>query len=378
MPIECQRELFSIPDSVAYFNCAYMAPQLRSVTEAGVAAMTRKEQPWGITVEDFFDNSALLKQQIAGLLSASPDDIALTPSASYGLSTAAANLRLGAGERVLVLDGQFPSNVYPWRELCSRVGASLVTVQRPETGDWTTALLDAIGESAACVAIPNVHWTDGSLIDLVAISARCRETGAALVVDATQSLGAMPLSVKDVQPDFVAGAMYKWLLGPYSVGYLYASPSQQNGQPLEFNWISRKGSEDFAGLVRYRDDYQPGAARYDVGERSNFALLPMAIEALRQVGQWGVSQIEATLRIMTQQIGERATELGLSVAPAPQRCAHLLGLTFPDGVPDALVKMLTDAQVYVSVRGSSIRIAPHLHNNADDVERLFEVLKKAV
>ena len=184
--------------------------------------------------------------------------------------------------------------------------------------------------------------------------------------------------MRRVQPDFLVVGSYKWLLGPYSLGFLYAAPKYHGGRPLEYNWISRKDSEDFAGLVRYRDEYQPGAARYDVGERSNFALLPMAIEALRQVGQWGVPQIESTLRVMTRQIGERAAELGLMVAPAPQRSAHLLGLTFPDGVPDSLVQMLASAQVYVSVRGSSIRIAPHLHNNADDVERLFEVLQKAV
>lgn len=376
MPIECQRALFSIPDSVAYLNCAYMAPQLRSVTEAGIAAIERKQRPWQITADDFFENVSLLKQQIAGLLSASPSDIALTPSVSYGLSTAAANLRLGAGERVLVLDEQFPSNVYPWRELTQSAGATLVTVKRPQSGDWTTSLLEEIGDSAACVAIPNVHWTDGSLIDLERVSARCRETGAVLVVDATQSLGAKPLSVKTVQPDFVAGAMYKWLMGPYSLGYLYASPSQQEGRPLEFNWINRRNSEDFAGLVKYRDEFEPGAARYDVGERSNFALVPMAIEALRQIGQWGVEEVESSLRLMTRQIGERATELGLSVAPVPLRCAHMIGISFPDGVPERLVNMLTEAQVYVSVRGSSIRIAPHLHNSASDLDRLFEVLTR--
>ncbi|MEM9055997.1 MAG: aminotransferase class V-fold PLP-dependent enzyme [Pseudomonadota bacterium] len=378
MPIDCQRALFDIPDSIAYFNCAYMAPQLKSVTEAGIAAVSRKARPWEIGVDDFFADAATLKEQIAELLSAAPADIALTPSVSYGLSTAAANLRLGAGERILVLDGQFPSNVYPWRELARIVGASVVTVERPESGDWTEALLVAIGDTAACVAIPNVHWTDGALIDLETVSARCREIGAALVIDATQSLGAMPLSVKTVQPDFVAGALYKWLLGPYSLGFLYASPAHQDGRPLEYNWMTRKGSEDFAGLVRYRDEYQPGAARYDVGERSNFALLPMAIEALRQIERWGVAEIEASLNLVTGQIAERAGELGLTVAPASQRCSHFLGLTFPDGVPEPLLTMLREAEVYVSVRGDSIRVAPHLYNSAEDVARLFAVLENAL
>ena len=104
--------------------------------------------------------------------------------------------------------------------------------------------------------------------------------GAALVVDGAQSVGAYPLSVADVQPDFLVVVTYKWLLGPYSLGFLYVAPQWRMGRSLESNWITHENSEDFAGLVNYRDGFQPGARRYDMGQHSNFALMPAAIASL--------------------------------------------------------------------------------------------------
>ena len=110
-----------------------------------------------------------------------------------------------------------------------------------------------------------MHWTDGSLIDLAAVSARAQDVGARLVIDGSQSIGAMPLDVGALQPDFVVTVGYKWLLGPFGLGYLYVAEQHRNGEPIEHNWIVRSGSEDFARLIDYRDTYQPGARRFDVG-----------------------------------------------------------------------------------------------------------------
>ena len=181
-------------------------------------------------------------------------------------------------------------------------------------------------KNTAIVALPGCHWTDGALIDLVKIGSRCREIQATFILDATQSLGALPFSVREVQPDFLIAAGYKWLFGPYSLGFMYVSPCYQGGKPLEHNWINRKNSQDFAGLVNYRDEFQPGARRFDVGERSNFVLMPMAKAALQQILDWKVSEIASTLSQMTNQIADRANELGLNVAPAHQRAGHMLGL----------------------------------------------------
>ena len=370
-----QKHLFNIPDDITYLNCAYLSPQLRSVTAAGHKSVSSKENPWLLTAPDFFALAEQTRSLFAELIGAQADDIAFIPAVSYGVSVAANNVAVEENQVIVVLEDQFPSNVYPWRELAREKGVELKTVTRPQDDDWTEALLSYIDESTAVVAVPNCHWTDGSIIDLVKLGQRCNEMNTALVIDATQSLGALPFSVSEVQPDFVIAASYKWLLGPYSLGFMYAKPDYHEGVPLEHNWINRKDSEDFAGLVNYRDDFQNGARRFDVGERSNFALMPMALAALKQIGEWLIPEIADTLSAMTAEIANRATALGLNVAPPHLRAGHLLGIRFPDGVPADLVERLSHNQIYVSVRGNSIRISPHLYNTANDIDRLFKTLQ---
>lgn len=375
--IPCQRHLFEIPDAVAYFNCAFLSPQLHTVAAAGRAGIDRSASPWNVRAEHFFHESTIARGLFAKLVEAQPADIAILPSVSYGIAIAAANVKVGPAERIVVLAEQFPSNVYHWRELAQQMGAEVVTVDRPEDSDWTTALLATIDERAAVVAVPNVHWTDGSYVDLTRIGERCLAVNAALVVDSTQSLGASPLSVAAVRPAFLVSAAYKWLLGPYGLAFMYVDPAYQSGQPIEHNWLNRKDSEDFAGLVNYRDEFQAGASRFDVGESSNFILLPMAIAALEQILEWRVTDVSRSLAVMTEAIAERGLALDLMAAPVSQRANHMIGLRFPEGMPAGLMERLADEKVFVSARGSSMRISPHLYNNEHDIDRLFDVLSRA-
>lgn len=377
-PLTAARDLFDIPAGVTYLNCAYMAPQLRSVTAAGEAALRRKAHPWTITTPDFFDGPERLRTAFAALTGLDAEGVAVVPAASYAMSTAAANLPVRPGRSVLLLAGQFPSNVYPWWETAAWAGGEVVTVPRPPDDDWTAALLARLDERTGVVAVPNCHWTDGGLVDLVAVGAACRAVGAALAVDATQSLGALALDAAAVQPDVLVAAGYKWLLGPYSLGLAWYAPDLRAGRPLEHSWITRKGSEDFASLVDYVDGYQPGARRFDVGETSNFALVPMLLAALDQIAAWGVDSIQATTRRLTDRLVERAAPLGFAAAPADLRAGHLVGLRAQAGFAPDLPARLAAADVHVSVRGDAVRVAPHLYNEAADIDRLLEVLATAV
>jgi selenocysteine lyase/cysteine desulfurase len=368
MPLDPQRHLFAIPDDVAYLNCAYLAPQLHSVSEAGLAAVRLKESPWEVTPDKFFAGSEALRSAFAGLIGADVEGVAFVPSVSYGVGVAAANLPLD-GRSVLMLAEDFPSDVYAW-QLAGRVE----TVPRPKDDDWTAAVLDRIDPSVGVVAVPHVHWTDGGLIDLVAVGAAAREGGAALVVDATQSLGALPLDLDAVQPDFLVAAGYKWLFGPYALGYLWVAPQHREGTPLEANWINREASDDFARLIDYRSGYQPGARRYDVGERSNFVLVPMAQAALAQLTEWTVPAIAETCAALTAYLAEGAERLGLRTAPAHLRGPHLMGIRFPGGLPDGVAERLAEQRVYVSIRGDSVRVSPHVYNTTADCDRLLDAI----
>jgi selenocysteine lyase/cysteine desulfurase len=171
---------------------------------------------------------------------------------------------------------------------------------------------------------------------------------------------------------------YKWLLGPYSMGFLYAAPNRREGRPLEANWINREGSENFAGLVQYRDTFQAGARRYDVGEHSNFGLMPVTMVALRQILEWGVPEIASTLAELTAKIAAEAYRLGLEAPPAQFRAPHLIGLRSKSTFSPDLPERLGAEGIFVSVRGSSIRVSPHLYNTSRDVDRLFSVLAESV
>jgi selenocysteine lyase/cysteine desulfurase len=369
-----QRSAFAVPLDVAYFNTSNLSPQLHGVRAAGEAALERRGRPWTISATDWFTDVERLRALFAELVGGDAEGVALVPATSYGFAVAARNLTLKAGDRVVVLAEEYPSGIYTWRAATRAVGAEIVTVHRDPDQAWTEAILEVLDERVTVVSVPNVHWTDGALIDLAAVSARSHQIGARLVIDGSQSIGAMPLDVTALRPDFVVSVGYKWLLGPFGVGYLYVAEQHRHGKPVEQNWILRDGSEDFARLVDYRDDYQPGARRFDVGERTKFELLPMAIAALQQLRTWQIPRIATALSGLTGAIAAQASDLGLNPVPAEQRGPHLLGVKLPETVRSDILPALAAVNCFAAIRGESLRISPHLHITDTDIGRLTSAL----
>jgi selenocysteine lyase/cysteine desulfurase len=378
--LPCQRHLFDIPDNLAYLNCAYMSPLMKPVLEAAAAGLARKAHPWVITPDKFFTGADEFRATAAQIINSSADDIAIVPSASYGVATAARNLPVKKGQSILVLAEQFPSNYYPWQRRAEETGAALKIVPWPsdidKDHDWTAAVLSSLTADVAIAALPHVHWTSGGKLDLVRIGEACRGLGITLALDLTQSLGALPFSVPDVQPDFAVAASYKWLLGPYSIGLLYVAPKWQQGMPLEENWIQRSNARDFSSLILYAEDYDAGARRFDMGERSNFALLPAAVRAMKQLLEWNVAQVSDTAGALNRQLASAAADLGFSAPAEPWRAPHYLCLRRNAAIPKELPEMLAREKVFVSVRGSSIRVTPHVYNTAEDCNRLIACLRR--
>jgi selenocysteine lyase/cysteine desulfurase len=375
-PLPVQRELFDIPDDVAYFNCASLSPELRAATEAGAGALARRARPWRIASADWFSDVEERRALFARLAGVDADGVAMVPATSYGLAVAAANLTARPGQRVLVLADDYPSNWYTWRRFAARTGAEVVAVERGDGRSWADVVVEATDERTAVVAVLAVHWTDGGAVDLAAIGDRAREAGAALVVDASQALGAMPLDLAAIRPDYLVSVGYKWLLGPFALGYLYVAEDRRDGVPLEENWISRLGSEDFAALTDYQGRYQPGARRFDVGQRTAFETTPMAVAALRQLLDWEVPRITATLGRVTGRIQREVEALGLTLTSS-DRVPHMLGIGLPDQARARVAGALADAGVFAGVRGSSLRVSPHLWTTDQDIERLVGALSTA-
>jgi len=248
-----QRHLFDIADEIAYFNCAYYSPQLNESRRRLLAGVDQKSHPWKRIAADFFSDADTIRTLAARIFGGDADGYAILPSSSYGVSTAARAVEpyLRKGDRILYAAEEFPSGVLPWMRTAQETGATLAAVPAPAEGDWTEAIRARIEKGVKVVAASTCHWTNGAAVDLISIGKACREVGSVLVVDATQSLGAVPLPLDEVQPDFLVASAYKWLLCPYGFALLYVAERWRSARPLEETWLARDDARDFTALANY-------------------------------------------------------------------------------------------------------------------------------
>jgi len=381
----CKYSKFNLPKQVTYLNCSYMSPMLKSVEKAGLRGLRKKRNPVEIRPEDFFNEAEDLRVAFAKLVNVKDAKrIAIIPSVSYGISTVAKNVRLNRGEHVVVAAEQFPSNYYPWQSLAKETGGEIKVIS-PEAGldergrIWNEKILSAISKDTKAVAIAHTHWADGTRFNLEAIRERTRDVGALLIIDGTQSVGALPFDVQKLNPDALVCAGYKWLLGPYALGVAFYGEAFNNGKPLEENWISRLNSEDFTALVNYDEQYQPGALRYDVGERSNFILVPMLLNSITQLDRWHVENIQEYCHAITRDAVAVLRENGCWIEQEPYRASHIFGVRLPQNTNLATVKeAFTKHRIYVSFRGDAIRVSPNVYNDQNDLTKFARVLTRAL
>lgn len=377
-----QRSKFSLPNSGTYLNGAYMSPLLKSVEKAGMKGMLRKRNPFSITPTDFFTETEKLRQEYARLINVKESNrIVIIPSVSYGIATVAKNVKLSAGENVIVAAEQFPSNYYSWSELAQERGVELKVVSSIHGAGrgkiWNERILESINSKTRLVALGHVHWADGTLFQLTEIRKRTKEVGALLVIDGTQSVGALPFDVQKIQPDALICAGYKWLMGPYSIGLAYFGEYFDHGKPLEENWINRKDSENFSALVNYQSGYQPAALRYEVGEHSNFIAVPMLLAAIRQINQWKPANIQKYCEKISKKALAQLMDAGFWIEDPTYRGHHLFGIRLPQNINhDKVVEALKNNKVAVSFRGDAIRVSPHVYNSEAEMNKLASVLKK--
>jgi selenocysteine lyase/cysteine desulfurase len=380
--ISNQKKKFSLPSGTIYLNGAYMSPLLKEVEKAGIEGIRAKRNPGALPAADFFDGTNRLREEFARLIKAKDSErIASVASASYGISSVARNIRIDRNHNVIVLAEQFPSNVYPWMRLCEERGSRLKIVRPPDNFSdrgrvWNEKILDAVDRETRIVAMGNVHWADGTKFDLPEIRKRTKEVGALLIIDGTQSVGALPFDVNKIEPDALICAGYKWLLGPYSIGLAYFGDYFDNGTPIEENWINRLQSEDFSGLVSYQKEYQPGALRYDVGERSNFILTPMMTKALKQINIWKPENIQAYCAKISKNPIERLRDFGFWIEDEDFRASHLFGIRLPEDADLKRIKRsLQRNRISVSFRGDVIRVSPNVYNSEEDLMKLVNSLR---
>ncbi len=383
--MNCQKELFRLPENEHYLNCSYLSPLLRSVEEAGIEGIRGKQHPWNVKPEDFFEDSDIVRQEFAKLIHAeNPQQIAVMPAVSYGMATVAKNLPHKKGGEIIVAGEQFPSNVYPWMRFCRDHDCKLKIIQPPADfknrgKKWNQRILEAISDDTILVTLGSVHWTDGTRFDLKQIGKVAREKDSLFVIDGTQSVGALPFDVNVIQPDALICAAYKWLMGSYGSALGFFGPRLLDGIPLEEGWIVRKNSEKFGGLVDYEEEYKPGALRFDMGERSNFINLPMVAAALKQVNEWTPEAIQTYCQNLCSETIRKLRDHGFQIEDEQWRGHHMFGVRLPKHISmEKLSEKFTEHHIHVSVRGSSVRVSPHVYNDHRDVDLFREALLSLV
>ena len=359
-----------------------MSPQLKSVEKIGLEKLIKKGKPYTISEQDFFHEKAILKKYFAALVAANdPETVAIIPSVSYGIANAVTNIPFKKGDEIIVLEEQFPSNYYAWKQLEKEKGVILQTIKAPPISkgrgkQWNASILEAINPKTKCLALPHCHWTDGTIFDLMAIRKRSDEVGAYLVIDGTQSVGAFPFSVTNIKPDALICGGYKWLMGPYSIGVAYYGERFHKGKPIENNWMNHQGSENFSNLVNYNPLLKPKAARFDVGESSNFILTPMLREGIRQLQEWGPIAIQEYCQSITKEAILTLKRTGCFIEEDDYRANHLFGVYLPENKNMETIKQkLQSENIYVSYRGKAIRVSPNVYNSQKELEAFVSCIR---
>ena len=373
-----QRASFDIPRHICYLNAASYSPLPLRTLEAGRAAVGRKGAPW--TIEASFANAQHERARTAAarLIHAEPADIALIPSVSYGVATAAKLLTPGRGTRVLVLENDHSSPVLEWHARAESQGFVVETIKQPTNADWTSAVLESIERAGAApvslASISSVHWSDGGLIDVEKIGAALRQRGGAFLVDATQSAGVLAMDVQRLDPDFVIFPTYKWLLGPYGRTFLYVAKRHQGGIPLEQTSAGRRNVRA-ENAVYFGDlDYIGDSRRFDMGERDHFISMEMASIGMEMLADWGAPAIAERLAMLTERIAAGVRGIGVSMPEPHLRAPHILSLAFEGGMPAGLVEGLASEGIYVAPRLGRMRVSPHVYNDEGDADRFVEAL----
>ena len=365
-----QRALFEMPRHICYLNAASYSPLPLKTMEAGRAAIGRKGTPWTLAPGFANDQHERARAAAARLIDADPTDMALIPSISYGVATAAKLLTIDRGARVVVLENDHSSPVLEWQTRADAQGFAVETIRRPDDGDWTSAVLAVIERPGAApvglASISSVHWSDGGLIDIEKVGAALRQRGARFLIDATQSAGVLAMDVRRLDPDFVIFPTYKWLLGPYGRAFLYVAKRHQGGVPLEQTAFGRRNVRAENAVYFSDVSYLPDVRR-----------LEMASIGMEMMAEWGASAAVAQrLLMLTERIADGLRDIGVGVPDYRFRAPHILSLSFKDGMPAGLIEGLATEGIYVAARLGRMRVSPHVYNDEADADRFVAALAR--
>jgi selenocysteine lyase/cysteine desulfurase len=378
--INWKNEWLPIEDAT-YLNFAAHAAIPRVALNAVQASIAAKTRPHIVDDQSFFSVARSLRQTLATLIGASRDDIALTSGAGAGLATIAYALKWSAGDEVIIARGEFPAHYATWKPMEAREGIK-VHVTHPrgqfiQSGD----LIAAMTPRTRVISVSHVRFDDGSILDASSLSGACKSNGTLLVLDVSQSCGAIPMDVRSLGADFIVCAGYKYLLGPFGSGFLWMQPRNADLlRPGPYNWLSQD-VESFARL----NFVDPGPARtlsrWDAAESSS--LYNFNITVLEASSKFVLNATPTLIhdhnQALISYLFERLPDGYRLASPRQAWQRGVFGCIEADNRSntESVYQSLRDGGFVVALREGRIRVAPHLLNSTQDIDRLLISLAKA-
>ncbi len=361
-----------------YLDCAYQGPFPRRAIARIQQAIELKSHPERMGSSEYFELPDRVRARLANMVGADASEIALTNSATQGVGVVAAGLDFEAGDEVVIASSNFPSNLFTWLHL-QRKGVR-VRVVKPVCGRVRMEDVEAaLGPRARVLALDWVSYTNGLAIELDRMGELAHGQGSIFVVDGTQGVGAVELNLHELPVDVLAGAAYKWLLGPYGTGFVYLSSGIQGHLDLQVvNWLSVEGSEDFDALPMDEFTLPRSARVFDVPETANFLNLYALEASLEYVEEAGVGVVSRHCARLLDRLAEGLRRLGYTVirAAEPEGRSAILGFHGESlEATTGLHQRLRANHVAVSLRQGIIRVSPHLYNDEADIDRMLEIAK---
>jgi cysteine desulfurase / selenocysteine lyase len=374
-PAELRRIEFPWTDETIYLNNASIGPLPERTRLALDAFNRRRAMPFRLPDRDLFGTLTECRRLVAQLLSATPEEIALTVNTSFGLGAIARALPLRAGDHVIVSDREFPANVYPWlrlREAGIEVELLPTTSEGwPDEGRILQRLEDP---RVRALAVSLVQFSNGYCVDLAALSAATRRTGAYLVVDAIQAVGQVPVDLRRTPVDVLACGGQKWLLSPWGSGFVYVRRGIiAELSPPVTGWMAFEGTDDLTRLTTYNDTLRGDARRFELATLpyQDFAGMNASLGLILELG---VERIQAHLQRLHQPVLAWAGRAGARLAsPLGSTGSGILCLA-PDEVGEAF-RRLKGQRIICSLREGAIRLSPHAYNTVEEMERVARVLE---
>ena len=366
------RERFPIFEKKTYINSCSQGALSFDVQQAYTQYLCDWQEegsPWERWVELLEAN----RHAFAGLVNAESDEIAVTASVSAGVSALASALDFsGERNKVVVSDFEFPTIGQIWHAQTAR-GARIVHVPAAGNTIPVARFADAIDERTRLVSISHVCYRNGSRLDVPAIVELAHRKGALVLLDGYQTIGTMPLDVKQLQVDFLVGGTLKYLLASAGLAYLYVRKELlAQLQPTSSGWFAQA---DIFAMDHRTHAPAPNARRFEAGTPAVPALYA-ALAGIKLVQSIGVERIQAEVRELTGAIKAGAMRRGFNLVTPVDPNQHGALITLRSHKVDLLVKWLAEDGIIVSSRDGNLRISPHFYNNLADVDRLIDCLTK--